>query len=365
MEPTTYQNWTEDQADKIEEILLDLGFELSDRGKYWQSNAAYRDGDNKTALQIWKNTGIWKDFVQGTGYMPFKKLLELSCKDDSKINEFVDSLKNNEDSFIPTVRMPKMETQQFFNHDQIGVLLPHYDFYNKKSISNDTLVKYRGGLSMSGKMNGRFVFPIYDNNEKVIGLSGRHLLWSKNSFFPKWKHIGRKANWVYPLNIPSFKEEADKKIEETGEVILIEGIGDSLALTEQGLTNHMVLFGLTLSSKQLACLLSLNIKKIVIATNNDQDKNKNIGREAAIKILLKLIKYFDPEKIEIKLPLKKDFGEMLEKGISIEQWQNKKINKIKQITYIIDFIKYSKDKKSVKILEDYLEKLSFESDTIS
>jgi hypothetical protein len=364
MEPKTYLNWTEDQSDKIEEILLDLGYELSDRGRYWQSTAAYRDGDNRTALQIWKNTGIWKDFVQGTSYMPFKKLLELSCKDDSKVENIITSLKSDTNSFIPVHKAPKMETDQFFTHDEIGVLLPHYDFYNKKSITDKTLKIYRAGFSMSGKMNGRFVFPVYDPNEKVIGLSGRHLLWDKNSSMPKWKHLGRKTRWVYPFNIPDYSDLFYKKINETKEVILVEGIGDSLALTEQGFHNHMVIFGLDLSSKQISHLLSLDLEKITIATNNDYDKSKNAGRDAAIKILVKLIKYFDPQKVQIKLPLLKDFGEMLEQQVEIHKWVQRKINPLKQVSKILENKRNIKDKKCVKILEDYLEKLSFESDTI-
>ena len=365
MEPQTYLNWSEDQSDKIEEILINLGYELSDRGRYWQSPAIYRNGDNRTALQIWKNTGIWKDFVQGTGYMPFKKLIELSCQDDFKISELVESLTNKEDSFIPTIRAPKMETEQFFTHDQIGTLLPHYNFYNDKNISDSTLELYKGGFSMSGKMNGRFVFPIYDSNGKVIGLSGRHLLWENNAPFPKWKHIGRKTKWVYPLNIPLENNVFNKCVEEKRQVILVEGIGDSLALSEQGYYNHMVLFGVDISSKQISHLLSLDIDKIIISTNNDKSKSKNIGREAAIKILLKLIKYFDVEKVHIKLPLMKDFGEMLEMGINISEWENKKIRPTKQITTILENKESIKDKKCVKILEDYLEKLDFEANSLS
>lgn len=157
---TTYLASINNQSELIEKTLIDLGYELADRGKYWQCNAVYRDGDNRTALQIWKDTGIWKDFVANTSYQPFKRLLELSCNDDSKIEEILNSIKNNNDPYIESVRTPKMESDQFFDHDEIKTLLPHYDFYNKKGINSEILELYRCGFSMSGKMNGRFVFPI-------------------------------------------------------------------------------------------------------------------------------------------------------------------------------------------------------------
>ena len=50
-------------SDDIKDTLISLGYKLSDRGKYWQCAAAHRGGDNQTALQIYKDTGIWKDYV--------------------------------------------------------------------------------------------------------------------------------------------------------------------------------------------------------------------------------------------------------------------------------------------------------------
>ena len=114
---TTYLTSINNRAEVIEKTLIDLGYQLSDRGKYWQCNAIYRDGDNRTALQIWKDTGIWKDFVANTTYQPFKRLLELTCNDDSKIQEILHSIKNNNDPFIQSTRTPKMESDQFLNAD--------------------------------------------------------------------------------------------------------------------------------------------------------------------------------------------------------------------------------------------------------
>ena len=65
-------------SSKIRSILEDLGYKLSDKGSYWQSAALYRNGDNPTALQIYKDTGAWKDYVKDTAFMPFNKLLILT-----------------------------------------------------------------------------------------------------------------------------------------------------------------------------------------------------------------------------------------------------------------------------------------------
>jgi len=370
MQPSHYLKF-DNQEHKIEEILTDLGYELNDRGSYWQCKALYRDGDNQTALQIWKNTGIWKDFVAGTSYLPFKKLLELSCEDKRQLRDIYTNFKSDEEPSLTRTSIEKLEMQQFFDHEEVKTLLPHYIFYNKKGISDNVLKEYRSGLSMSGKMNGRYVFPIYDFSGRIIGLSGRHLLWNESSNLSKWKHLGRKSNWVYPIHMNKKDNLFTQDIENKKEIILIESIGDSLALTEQNYRNHMVVFGLKLSSKQLSYLVSLNLNKIIIATNNDWNKSDNTGLQAAIKMFLKIIKYFDISMVDIKLPGTqkqsfKDFGEMFESDIPIKNWADKRIDKKKQIELILNYLyNNNKSSKQINVLENYLKDFNFEANSIS
>ena len=63
---------------KIYSSLVELGYELSDFGNHWRTKAIYRGGDNPTSVMIYKDTGVWKDFVANKGAMPFKKLVELT-----------------------------------------------------------------------------------------------------------------------------------------------------------------------------------------------------------------------------------------------------------------------------------------------
>ena len=113
-------------------------------------------------------------------------------------------------------------------------------------------------------------------------------------------------------------------------------------------------------------LFRSSLDKIIISKNNDKDKTDNRGLQAAIKIYLKLIKYIDINKVEIKLPTCKDFGEMLETNIPISKWEDKKINKISQLEYIIKFLYNNEnDKKQISVLKNHLEQLKFERDSIS
>lgn len=323
-------------AETVEKVLKGLGYSLTDKGKYWQTNALYRNGDNKTALQIFKETGIWKDFVTGGKYRSFQSLLYLSGNSDD-IKQIIKSLNAYRDVYFDEVHVPRMPCDEIFTHESVGKLLPHYDFYNKKGISDKILKMYKGGFCMSDKMNGRFVFPIFNEHGQIIGLTGRHLLWTLDSNLAKWKHLGKKSNWIYPVyNTNHNGERFLDSVVAKKEIILIEGIGDSLALSEQEVFNQMVVFGLSLSSKQISFLMSLGLKKIIISYNNDIQGSINRGLVASINAYLKLMSVFDLDVLEIRLPIKKDFGEMLESGVSLDLWRNKKVNQVTCIKYILD-----------------------------
>ena len=324
-------------SSEIKDILTSLGYKLSDRGKYWQCAAIHRDGDNQTALQIYKDTGIWKDYVQQTSYMPFKKLLQiaLGTTDEKILKKY---LKDDIDTVFNKIKSTeKIEMEKIYPESSLNKLLPHYKFYNERGIGSETLKFFRGGLATTGQMYQRFVFPVRNEHGQIHGFSGRDMTDSENR--PKWKHIGTKSKWTYPLYMsPSIKTS----IESTMEVILAESIGDMLNLHERGYHNCLVIFGLDISPSLLCSLTSLSLGNIVIATNNDSEKDYNRGLNSAVKNYLKLSSYFNYEKLSICLPTKNDFGDM--DSSDFEEWVDKKSNldKTRQMKQVL--------KKSIEML---------------
>lgn len=305
-------------TEEIRESLLKLGFKLSDRGAYWQTNAIFRNGDNQTAIQIYKDTGVWKDYVQDTCFFPFKKLIEatLGTNDPSQVNSFMGRKSDFDFHNVASAPAPKIEIEETYPPECLERLLPHYDFYEKKGISLQNLQPLRGGLATTGQLNQRFVFPIFNSYGKIHGFSGRDMKGGENR--PKWKHLGKKKNWIYPLHTDPLTE---KSIKEEGSVIIVESIGDMLALRQEEVFNCLVCFGLSVSSKLMCALVSLNPKKIVLSLNNDIDSAENRGEIAAFKNYLNLLSFFDKEKIRVCLPTKNDFGEM--SADEIEDWKSK------------------------------------------
>ena len=306
--------------DSIREALEELGYTLYDKGSYWQTNALYRGGDNKTALQIYKNSGTWKDYVQDTPYLPFKSLVEATLKtnDPNIIKSFIkDSPSLLAKKYNPEQRI---SCEKIYEDSVLENLLPHYKFYNNKGISDLTLIKMRSGLATKGQMYQRFVFPIVNENSQIHGFSGRLIISNDNK--PKWKHMGRKKSWTYPFYIKHDNEFFVKdSIISNGEVFLVESIGDLLAFHERGIYNVLVIFGLDVSSRICCLLSSLNLNTIHLSLNNDADKDENRGLNASIKNLLKLLSLFSIEKLRISLPVKNDFGDM-DDG-DFDKWKEK------------------------------------------
>ena len=285
---------------KIESSLLELGYNLQDYGNHWRCNAVYRNGNNPSSLMIYKDTGVWRDFVQNKNPMPFKKLIELTLNtnDISVLKKYIDIDTNQE---IINTKNEKLEMEKIYPQDCLKKLFPNFCFYSKRKVSEETQKLYKCGLASSGKMYRRIVFPIYNQHGQIYGFSGRKI--DEDTDAPKWKHIGSKNNWIYPSYIPDFPE-----INE--EVYLVESIGDSMALTENGYSNNLVMFGLDCSNNLLNFLISKSLKKIYISTNNDSSKDVNRGLISSIKTLVKLSSFFDLNILAIKPPFLNDFGDM-------------------------------------------------------
>jgi hypothetical protein len=306
--------------EKIKDILVSLGYRLDDRGAYWQTNALFRHGDNRTALQIYKDSGVWRDYVHNTPYLKLEVLIAktLGTEDPKVLGQYVqegelDGLHGAHGGG------EKLQMEKIYDNDCLNKLLPHYDFYEERGITQDTLKHLKGGLATSGQLYQRFVFPIYNKDGQIHGFSGRDT--ANKDTRPKWKHIGRKSNWLYPLYVPQAQGSWRDRIEEADSLILVESIGDLLSCHQHEIFNVAVSFGLDISPSLICEMVEINPSKITISFNNDSGKECNRGLDASIKNFLKLLNHFDQDKISICLPTKNDFGDM--KAQDFEQWKLK------------------------------------------
>ncbi len=295
-------------SDRIREILTDIGYSLSDQGKYFRTKPLYRDSSSSTVLSIRKSDGVWKDFREDIGGT-LEDLIRLTLRLKSK-SDTTKWLANKglEGDLIPKTLEVRVDQTKIFKNELLYKLEKNHSYWERRGISSDTLDLFNGGVMFTGKMAYRYVFPIYNNKQQIIGFAGRDINpdqgESAKYFRPKWKLIGDKSKWRFPLAVNH------QFIRESGQAILVESIGDMLSLWEHGIKNCIVTFGVSLSPDTLSLLTRLDPDKIFLSFNNDSSNN-GAGNKGAYQARKKLLEFFDEDQITIKLPNKhNDFNEM-------------------------------------------------------
>jgi DNA primase len=294
----------------VYQVLTDLGYQLKDYGKEFRTKPLYRESDNDTVLRIYKDTGKWFDFKQNiSGDINSLVKLTLKLEDMSQAQQWLKN-KNFVSNNATEINKPLIKSSKKFDAEILSRLEDNQDYWINRGVDIETLKTFKGGVAKMGKMKNRYVFPIFNSKNNIIGFSGRDIT---NLSKIKWKHLGEKTEFVYPLFLNS------EIIQEQRELILVESIGDMLSLWQTGIKNTLVTFGTSLSLAILNYCLKIDPKKIYISLNNDSNKN-NAGNIAAEKTQARLSRYFDKSQLKISLPPKKDFGEMTKEEII--QWKN-------------------------------------------
>ncbi len=283
-------------SDNIKDILTEIGYTLRDCGNEYRAKPLYRDSDNPNVLCIKKSNGVWFDF-KTSKYGSLEELVKitLNLKD---INEAKDFIKNKFNYEHVRVEKQRLKSQRTFDKKNLSQIIPDYKYWNQRGIRSDTLKFFESGIMTAGKLKDRYVFPVFDKMERLIGAAGRDL---NDSNSIKWKLLGEKSFWVYPFKYNN------QYIKQEKSVFLLESIGDMLSLWEAGIKNTLVLFGLTASSKMKQILISLNLENVYISLNNDKDQT-GAGNKAANNIKKDLLNYFDEHQLHIQLPPANDFG---------------------------------------------------------
>lgn len=299
-------------------ILQDVGYSnIKDNGREFRMKPIYRDSSSDTVLSVRKDTGHFIDFSkQISGSFEYLIQLSLGLKnvDEAKV---VLKDKWAVSGEIKREHKPSVSSQKIFPSSYLEKIVPEQDYWINRGISKSTLETFEGGIVKNGTMADRYVFPIFNSKKELVGVTGRYTKQiPENRSFPKWLHRGRTSEWKYPLqvNYPI--------IQEKKEIVLIESIGDMLALWDAGVKNTLVVFGLNLSPSLMSLLIKLDPNKIFISFNDDSDNNSagNKGVEIALK---KLNNYFDSDQINVAFPDKNDFGDMNREEIL--EWKEKNI----------------------------------------
>lgn len=297
-------------SQQIRDILSDIGYNLQDFGKEFRARPIYRDSDSNTVLRIRKDNGHWVDFKENiSGRLEDLVKLSLNLSSIEEAEKYLsDKIVFDENV---AVHKPRIVERRILSQDFLKNLKKDNLYWNERGISDETLEAFDGGVCLSGKMENRYVFPVFNHMGKLVGVSGRYInKIDRNSKIPKWKHIGDKFSWNYPL------KQNIKILKNLKRIILVESIGDMLALWESDIKNVIVIFGLNLSRAVQNTLLRLDPNEVIISLNNDSESGA--GNNAAYKIQRRLLNFFDSNQVRILFPSENDFGEM--NGGQILDW---------------------------------------------
>jgi len=184
-------------------------------------------------------------------------------------------------------------------------LSPDVSYWIKRGMREDVLRKLECGLAPkdeAGKLSGRSVFPLRDLQGRIAGFSAR--LIDNSSFAPKWKHLSRVGGrLVYPWQV------SGSFITESKTAVLVESVGDLVALLSRDINPVLCIFGLNLGDRVISTLVGAGVKRVRVSLNKDADARK--GQAAADRIARKLSPFISD--IQIRLPkVTKDWGDAIQ-----------------------------------------------------
>lgn len=173
------------------------------------------------------------------------------------------------------------------------------------------------------RFRGRIIFPIYDLLGKVIALGGREV----GDGTPKYMNspespIYIKGRVLYGLHL------AREAIQAKGEVVVVEGYFDLLALWEKGITNVVATLGTALTADHVNLIRRYASRALVVF---DPD-------EAGKKALMRSLSLFLKGNVEMKavvLPAGYDPDTFI-RHFGIEGWQEEITRARPAVEYYID-----------------------------
>lgn len=179
-------------------------------------------------------------------------------------------------------------TEQIIEKYQIGWALPSWDalvtFLEKKEMPMQQMVECgliiqrEHEVSYFDRFRGRIMFPIRDDNGKVIAFSGRIL--KTDSGDAKYMNspespIFHKSEVLYNI------DQARASMRKTRQVVLMEGFVDVLAAVNAGVPNVVATMGTSLTSQHIQKLKRL-VEQITICYDGDSAGMDGAKRSAQL-----------------------------------------------------------------------------------
>ena len=176
------------------------------------------------------------------------------------------------------------------NWDTLTVLLERKGFSLEEMVESGLIIKRDTDSSYFDRFRGRIMFPIRDENGKVIAFSGR--IFQSSSEEAKYLNspespIFHKSQVLYNL------DKARPAVRKTRQVILMEGFMDVLAANQVGIYNAVASMGTSLTPQHIQKLKRL-VGQVTVCYDGDA---------AGIEAAKRAAEMLDAEKLKVKVAM--------------------------------------------------------------
>lgn len=218
--------------------------------------------------------------------------------------------------------------------------------YDIKDLINIDIVKESNGRLYDTFQN-RIIFPIIDEDNNVVGFSGRKYLKAdlEDKMLPKYSNsketfLFKKSGLFYNIN------NALQNIKKSKEIVITEGFMDTIRMSSIGYKNVVALMGTAFTSEHLEKIIKYKCKVVL---NLDQDEP---GKEATIKIGDLLLK----NNIETSVIVFDDYKDSDEFiiGKGKEAFDIAYNNRISFIDFKLNYLKSNKNMKDSTEISKYI-----------
>ncbi len=164
---------------------------------------------------------------------------------------------------------------------RIGAYLPKHREHFKGNYSEE-LAKKSGLISYGKGYNYRIIIPQYNHEGVIVGFTFRLTINGMDQDGQPFRKY--KFTPLYDKDFPFNIYYAADAIKKMGEIIVVEGHLDALALISMGMTNVVCLGGHSLNEEHISHCIKYGAKSILLWMDNDEPGIK--GAVKAIKLIL-------------------------------------------------------------------------------
>ena len=163
---------------------------------------------------------------------------------------------------------------------------PAHEYGQKRGVPKEVIEQFGAGLCLSkGMFAGRFVFPLHDEQGRVIGYAGRSVDETEPKYlFPSSEKGFQKRHLLFNLH------REIKELDPDEPVIVVEGFFDCLRVKTLGYP-CVALLGAALSKEQEQ-LLAAYFQRVILLLDGDkagqsatEDCLNRLGRKVFVKAL--------------------------------------------------------------------------------